>query len=366
MRLLFLEHRLDLPPRAAVDASGGPVLLPVHQEFVLGFDGLEAATLKGRVLRMLDRVFHGTLAIRIPYACRVRDDPVMLEHRGIEPVDFRLVQVRCDDALAQIVKDYVLRRTSEVPEGLLVKLCPHLLAGLPHHASEAASRVPQGHDEQTRFPVSPRFWIESWGALTVVDLTFLADDKCKTVERLGVDVTQGAHETLDAVVARGKAELINQILVDGLGIALQAHLLLDPFAMGFAGRAGEIEGFDRRCPSRSRWARGWRSLRWRNSSARRLSHAGGRGGGGICADRLLGFVDRLIAPDRLAIDAGELMDLVLARAALEQREYRALEMLLQNVHSLISFLFEGEENRRPAASLATAQQFSRWSSGGGN
>ncbi|MEM5292542.1 hypothetical protein ACFQ3P_43495 [Paraburkholderia sabiae] len=42
------------------------------------------------------------------------------------------------------------------------------------------------------------------------------------------------------------------------------------------------------------------------------------------------------------------MDPALAHLAFEQRKYRALQRLLQDVHSLISFLFEGEENRRPA------------------
>jgi len=37
----------------------------------------------GCVLRMLDCVFHGTLAMRISYACRVGDDSVMLNLSAI-------------------------------------------------------------------------------------------------------------------------------------------------------------------------------------------------------------------------------------------------------------------------------------------
>jgi hypothetical protein len=67
-------------------------------------------------------------------------------------------------------------------------------------------------------------------------------------------------------------------------------------------------------------------------------------------------MQRLVAPDRLAIDTRELMDPALTHAALEQREYRALQMLLQNIHSLVSFFFsEGDDNKCPAAPLQTAQ-----------
>ena len=42
MRPLLLEHRLDLALGAAVDAQCRPLLLPLHEKFVLGFEGLEA------------------------------------------------------------------------------------------------------------------------------------------------------------------------------------------------------------------------------------------------------------------------------------------------------------------------------------
>ena len=38
MWLLLPEHGLDLPPGAAMDAFGRPVLFPVPQKFVLGLD----------------------------------------------------------------------------------------------------------------------------------------------------------------------------------------------------------------------------------------------------------------------------------------------------------------------------------------
>lgn len=53
--LLLLKHRLDLTTRAAVDALGGPILLPVPQELVLGFQRLEAPSGQRGALGMLNR-----------------------------------------------------------------------------------------------------------------------------------------------------------------------------------------------------------------------------------------------------------------------------------------------------------------------
>lgn len=82
-----------------MDAFGGPVLFPVHQEFILGLERLEAPAGERGVLRMLDCVFNSTLAIRIAYAGRVGDDAVMFKHRGVKAVDLRFIQVGRDHAL---------------------------------------------------------------------------------------------------------------------------------------------------------------------------------------------------------------------------------------------------------------------------
>jgi hypothetical protein len=62
----------------------------------------------------------------------------------------------------------------EVAEGFFVKLGPDLLAGLPDHAPETAPRVPQGHHEQPRAPVSAGLRIAGQCAFAMVDLCFLA------------------------------------------------------------------------------------------------------------------------------------------------------------------------------------------------
>jgi len=61
------------------------------------------------------------------------------------------------------------------------------------------------------------------------------------VELLGINVAQGAHETLDALGARGECELMDQILIDRLRVTPQPDLLFDLFAMRFACRAAKIE-----------------------------------------------------------------------------------------------------------------------------
>jgi hypothetical protein len=65
-------------------------------------------------------------------------------------------------------------------------------------------------------------------------LSLLARQKLKTIELLRIDVTQSAHESFDALVARGKRELIDEILIDRLAVSLQANLLFDLLPMRLA------------------------------------------------------------------------------------------------------------------------------------
>ncbi|MHB8549258.1 MAG: hypothetical protein ACYDAZ_08875 [Thermoplasmataceae archaeon] len=58
------------------------------------------------------------------------------------------------------------------------------------------------------------------------------------VERLGRAPLQVTAETLDGVVVARKAIVVDKLLVDRHGIAPEAHLRLDPVAVGLTGRAG--------------------------------------------------------------------------------------------------------------------------------
>jgi hypothetical protein len=165
---------------------------------------------------------------------RMGDDAVMLEHGAVQSVDLGLVQVGHDDSFLEVVDDDIADGAAEITIGFLVELGPDLLAGLPNHAPEAPPRVPQGHDEQPGAAVAVDLGVAGQRAFAVIDLGFLASGELETVELFRVDVTQSTNETLDALITGGERELIDQILVDGLGVTLEANLLFDPFAIQFA------------------------------------------------------------------------------------------------------------------------------------
>lgn len=166
---LLLEHLLDLALGPAVNALGRPLLFPMHEKGVLRLDRFEAPPRQSRGLGVLDRVFHGPFSVRITNAGRIGHDRVMGEHRRVQAVQLRLVDVRADDALFQVIEHHVLAATAEVAEGLLVKPRPHLAARLPHHLPIRAARVAKRHHEQPRFAI-PAARMKRGRALAVVDL----------------------------------------------------------------------------------------------------------------------------------------------------------------------------------------------------
>jgi hypothetical protein len=87
--------------------------------------------------------------------------------------------------------------------------------------------------------------------LTVIDLGFFARQEFESVELGRLGLLQRPAEALDAVVATGKAVLVDQVLIDRRCITPQPNLRFDPAPMRLAGRAGI---------RRSRWP-GWRNLR---------------------------------------------------------------------------------------------------------
>ncbi len=107
-RLLLGEQLQYLAFLAAMDARGRPALLPVRKPGVLILDRLELAALECGGLGMLDRRLDRTLAIGIRHARNVGHGTIVREHRGIHRVEGRLVQIRTDHALLQIVEHDVL------------------------------------------------------------------------------------------------------------------------------------------------------------------------------------------------------------------------------------------------------------------
>jgi hypothetical protein len=96
---------------------------------------------------MLDRVLDRTLAVRIPNACRVSDDTIVLEHRGVKMIDLRLVQVRRNTPFLEVTEDDVLNTATEIAERFFVQSRPHLLPGFPDNPPETVARIAQRHYE---------------------------------------------------------------------------------------------------------------------------------------------------------------------------------------------------------------------------
>jgi predicted ATPase len=138
----------------------------------------------------------------------------VLQGRGVDRVEFGLVQVGLEHALLEVVEHDVAAAAAEVAPGLLVQPGPGLLAGAPDHAPEAAPRVAQRGHEQSRLAPALGARHARERPLPVVDLHLLTGQEGQAIELLGLAVAQLEREALDRVVGAGEAVLVHQILVD--------------------------------------------------------------------------------------------------------------------------------------------------------
>jgi hypothetical protein len=83
-----------------------------------------------------DARFDFAFAIRIADATRQGDHAVVREHIAIQGIERGIVDVRGDDAFAEIVEDDHADRAAEPTKGALVELGPHLRARLPHQKTD--------------------------------------------------------------------------------------------------------------------------------------------------------------------------------------------------------------------------------------
>jgi hypothetical protein len=219
----------------------------VLQEGVLLFQALEAFALERGGLRVADGVLHAALAVGVAHAGRVGHDLVVGQGGGVQRVELGLVQVGLEHALLEVVQHDVAAGAAEVVPGLLVQFGPDLLAGVPDHAAEAAPRVAQRGHEQPGSAIALGAGHAGERAFAVVDLHLLGRREAQAVELLGLAHPYAGHEALDGVVAAGKAVGVDEILVDGRGVAAQAQLGFDEGAVGFAQggrRSGASGGSD--------------------------------------------------------------------------------------------------------------------------
>ena len=100
----FGKHRGHLPLRRAMNARVGPVLVPAIQIGLGGLERLEAQALQRRPLRVADAGFDFPFPIGIADATRQRDDAVVREDVAIERIERRIVDVRREHALFEIIE----------------------------------------------------------------------------------------------------------------------------------------------------------------------------------------------------------------------------------------------------------------------
>jgi hypothetical protein len=123
---------------------------------------------------------------------------------------------------------------------------------------------------------------------------------------LGFVFAQAASKTFDGVVGTGKSMAVDQVLVDGHVVALEAQLGFDEFPVGLAG-GGRYLG----C---SRWPG------WGNLIGCAIWCAGGHPGG-ICLELLHAFG---IGAYGLSVNSGDAFNLAVAGVGRQQRGYRCL------------------------------------------
>jgi hypothetical protein len=232
------KHGGDLTLRRAVDPCVGPVRVPAIEIGLALLERLETHPAERRLLRVADAGFDLALAIRITDATRQADEPIVREHVAIERIERRLVNVRREDALFQIVEDDDPGRATQPSKRALMQLRPRLRARGPRQQPNGFARIPERQDEEPGPPIRGAWRGPYHRPLAVVDLRFLTrcrgDDHARIGRRVGAEPP---HEAPDARVAAGKAVVVHEVLPDRHRIAAAAERLDDQIAVRLA-RAG--------------------------------------------------------------------------------------------------------------------------------
>jgi hypothetical protein len=152
----------------------------------------------------------------------------MGQHVTIERVQCRIVDVRLEDAFAQVIEDNDSGRAAQPAKGLLVQFRPHTAARTKDQQTHRLAAVSQRHHEQPGAAIFAATRIAHHRAGAVVDLCLFArrgHDDCACFR--ATLAAQAANIPLYALIAAGKTVLVDQVLPDRHRIAALRQRQLD-------------------------------------------------------------------------------------------------------------------------------------------
>jgi hypothetical protein len=177
-------------------------------------EALEAHPAQRRLLRVAHARFDFAFAIWIPDAARQRHGAVVREHVAIERIDRRVVHVRQQDTLFEIVEHDYAQRAAQTTESFLVKLGPDARTRAENQQPDRLSAVAEGHHEEPCPPVPTRR-VAHHRARPVIHLPFLSRRRHNHRARLGLArAPQLLHEAPYARIRARVAVLVDQALPD--------------------------------------------------------------------------------------------------------------------------------------------------------
>ena len=276
----------------------------------------------------------------------------MGDHVAVERIQRRVVDVRGEDALLEVVEHDDTGGAAQAAKRPLVQLGPDLRAGAVNQQPDGLARIAQGQDEEPCPAVLAGVRVTDHRSVAVVNLCFLPPGPGDHRPSLdGGLLPDGRDEAPHARIARRETVVVDQVLPDGRGVAPAAERVDDQLAVGLArARLRRSTG-----PLRGDGRGVVRALASRRGRRRVGGHL--RGNGRICrtsgwaATAAHGQAGRFqVTAGGLAPDPGGLFDPPQRPAEASQRE------------DLLSFLFAqdvahagaGTSSSRPASTSRAA------------
>ena len=189
-----------------------------------------------RLLRVPNARFDFALAIGIADATRERDDTVMRQQITIEGIERRVVDVRGEHALFEVIEDDDFRRAAKSSKRALVQFAPDLRARAPRQQPHRFARARQREDEEARASILAGLGPPDHRPVAIIDLAFFTGRRGDHDPRLVDDrPTELRDEPLHAGVPGGQAVIVHEVLIDRHRVAAAADRLDNQLAIGLTG-----------------------------------------------------------------------------------------------------------------------------------